>query len=158
MTSFTVNNGVTDPAAKNVSNNDTGTIAAGGTLTDTTDIVWAGGSAAPGVTIDNAGTITATTRAIDTTGNFTTGSFTLDNEVGARLIASGNDAFRIDTNISNGTITVDNAGLLVSGAVDAQGNVIAHASGQALDFAAIASQTRRHQHHQRSRRHHRLER
>ena len=141
MTSFTVNNGVTDPAAKNVSNNDTGTIAAGGTLTDTTDIVWAGGSAAPGVTIDNAGTITATTRAIDTTGNFTTGSFTLDNEVGARLIASGNDAFRINTNISNGTITVDNAGLLVSGAVDAQGNVIAHASGQALDFAAIASQT-----------------
>jgi Ca2+-binding RTX toxin-like protein len=141
MASFTVNNGVTDPTAKTVSNNDTGTIAAGGTLSDTTDITWTGGSAAPGVVIDNFGTITATTRAIDTSGNFTTGSFTLDNEAGARLIASGNDAFRINTNISNGIITVDNSGLLVSGAVDAQGHVIAHASGQALDFAAITSPT-----------------
>ena len=141
MASFTVTTGVTDTAPKTVVNNDTGTVQAGGTLSAATDITWTGGSAAPGVIIDNFGTVTATTRAIDTSGNFTTGSFTLDNEAGARLIASGNDAFRINTNISNGVITVDNAGLLVSGAVDAQGNVIAHASGQALDFGAIASQT-----------------
>jgi hypothetical protein len=141
MASFTVLAGVTDPAGKTVGNNDTGTIAAGGTLSDTTDITWTGGSANPGVVIDNAGTIKATTRGIDTSGSFTTGSFTLDNEAGATLIAQNNDAFRINTNIATGTITVDNAGVLVSGTVNSSGQIVAHASGQALDFAAITSPT-----------------
>ena len=42
MASFTVNTKVTDTTAKTVSNNDTGTIAAGGTLSDTTDITYTG--------------------------------------------------------------------------------------------------------------------
>src|SRR5712675_1452270 len=126
MANFTVNTGVTDAAAKTVGNNDIGTIQ--GTLSDTTDI-----------TINNSGSISATTRGIDTSGSFSTGSFTLNNNAGAKLISQNNDAFRINTNITNGTITVNNSGLLVSGAVDALGHVIAHASGQALDFAAIVS-------------------
>src|SRR5712671_1124372 len=137
MANFTVNTGVTDAAAKTVGNNDIGTIQ--GTLSDTTDITWTGGSASPGVTINNSGSISATTRGIDTSGSFSTGSFTLNNNAGAKLISQNNDAFRINTNITNGTITVNNSGLLVSGAVDALGRVIAHASGQALDFAAIVS-------------------
>ncbi|AMN43158.1 beta strand repeat-containing protein [Rhodoplanes sp. Z2-YC6860] len=140
MASFTVPTNTTDSAAKTVSNDDTGTIQSGGILTGATDITWTGGSASPGVVINNSGSILATTRGIDTSGSFSTGSFTLNNNAGAKLIASGNDAFRINTNITNGTITVDNAGLLVSGAVDANGKVVAHASGQALDFAAITSQ------------------
>ncbi|HSS86120.1 MAG TPA: autotransporter-associated beta strand repeat-containing protein, partial [Reyranella sp.] len=104
-------------------------------------ITWTGGSASPGVVIDNAGTLSAMTRGIDTSGSFSTGSFTLTNEAGATLVSSNNDAFRINTNISSGTITVDNSGIVVSGALDAAGNIIAHASGQALDFAAITSPT-----------------
>ena len=141
MPSFSVGNGVTDVAPKTVSNNDTGTIAAGGTLSAATAIVWAGGSTNPGVVIDNSGNISATTRGIDTSGSFTTGSFALVNHADADLIATNNDAFRINTNIANGTITVDNSGFIVSGALDASGHIIPHASGQALDFAAVASPT-----------------
>ena len=142
MASFTVATGSTVTSSKTVGNNDTGTIQAGGILSDTTDITWTGGSTAPGVVIDNAGTISATTRGIDTSGSFSTGSFTFLNEAGAKLISSGNDAFRINTNISNGTITVDNSGIIVSGALDASNTtIVAHASGQALDFGAIVSST-----------------
>src|SRR5690348_15362397 len=142
MTSFTVASGTTVTASQTVKNNDTGTISTGGTLSDTTEITWTGGTTATDkIVIDNAGTISATTRGIDTSGTFSTGSFTFLNEVGAKLIASGNDGFRINTNISNGTITVDNSGLIVSGALDSSNNIVAHASGQAIDFAAIVSPT-----------------
>jgi Ca2+-binding RTX toxin-like protein len=139
MASFTVNTGVTDTTAKTVSNNDTGTIQSGGTLSAATAITWTGGSTSPGVTINNSGTINATTRAIDTSGSFATGSLTLNNSAGAKLLSLNNDAFRVNTNITSGTITVVNSGLLVSGAVDASNHIVAHASGQALDFAAIVS-------------------
>src|SRR5262249_32296849 len=119
MASFVVNANQTDTTSKTVKDDDTGTIASTGTLSSATDITWTGGSDNPGVVIDNFGKIAATTRGIDTSGTFSAGSFTLNNHAGASLIASGNDAFRINTNISDGTITVDNAGLLVSGAVDA---------------------------------------
>jgi len=142
MASFTVASGVPDTAAKTVGNNDTGTIASGGTLSAATAITWTGGSASPGVVIDNSGLISATTRGIDTSGNFTTGSFTLVNHAGAELISSNNDAFRInDGKLATGTITVDNSGFIVSGALDGSNNIIAHASGQALDFAAIVAPT-----------------
>lgn len=139
MSSFTVASGTTVTSAKTVGGDDIGVIAAGGTLQAATDIVWTGGSTSPGVVIDNAGTISATTRGIDTSGSFSTGSLSLISRAGATLISSGNDAFRINTNISNGTISVDNSGTIVSGAVDASNNIVAHASGQALDFAAITS-------------------
>jgi hypothetical protein len=110
MASFTVATGSTVTTAKTVGNNDIGIVEAGGILSDTTDITWTGGSTSPGVVIDNAGTISATTRGIDTLGSFSTGSFKFVNEAGAKLISSGNDAFRINTNITSGTITVDNSG------------------------------------------------
>ncbi len=60
MSSFTVASGTTVTSAKTVGGDDTGVIAAGGTLQAATDIVWTGGSTRPGVVIDNAGTISAT--------------------------------------------------------------------------------------------------
>ncbi|MET4390893.1 autotransporter-associated beta strand protein [Bradyrhizobium sp. F1.4.3] len=138
MASFSVASGSTVTTAKTVSNTDTGTIAAGGTLSDTTDITWTGGTAGQTVVIDNAGTIAATTRGIDTKGSFTSGNLTFVNEAGASLV-SGDDAFRINTTLSGGTITVDNSGTIVSGTVDASGNIVAGSSGQALDFAAVVS-------------------
>ncbi|MBR0697046.1 calcium-binding protein [Bradyrhizobium lablabi] len=141
MSTFTVASGSTVASGQTVGGNDTGTIEAGGVLSATTDITWTGGSTTPGVVIDNAGTISAATRGIDTSGSFSTGSFRLINEAGAKLVASSNDAFRVNTNVSNGTIAVDNSGYIVSGALDASNNIVAHASGQALDFASITSAT-----------------
>lgn len=140
MTSFTVASGTTVTSAKTVSGTDTGTIQATGTLSDTTDIVWTGGTAGQTVVIDNAGAITATTRGIDTKGSFMSGNLTFTNEAGATLI-SGDDSFRINTALTGGTIDVDNSGSIVSGTVDASGNIVAGSSGQALDFAAIVSAT-----------------
>jgi hypothetical protein len=140
MASFTVASGSTVTSAKTVSGNDTGTIEAGGTLSDTTDITWTGGTAGQTVVIDNAGTITATTRGIDTKGSFTSGNLSFTNEASGKLI-TGDDAFRINTALTGGTITVDNSGSIVSGTVDASGNIVAGSSGQALDFAAIVSAT-----------------
>ena len=127
--------------AQSVGNNDTGSIAAANTLSAATTITWTGGSASPGVIITNDGTISATTRGIDTSGAFTTGSFTLNNDATGTLISSTNDGFRINTNITAGTIAVNNSGKLVSGALNGSGNIVAAASGQALDFAAIVSST-----------------
>jgi hypothetical protein len=128
MASFTVNSGVTDTAPKSVNTNDVGTIEAGGTLSAATAITWTGGSNAPGVVINNSGAINATTRAIDTSGTFSTGSITVNNAAGA-TITSANDAFRINTNVNNDTIALNNAGTVTSTA------------GQALDFAAITAPT-----------------
>ncbi|MFK4511416.1 hypothetical protein LPJ38_05850 [Bradyrhizobium daqingense] len=138
MASFTVAGGSTVTTAKTVGNSDIGFIEAGGTLSSTTDISWTGGLAGETVTLLNAGTITATSRGIDTKGSFTTGNLVLTNTAGARLI-TGDDAFRINTALSGGTITVDNSGMIVSGTVDANGKIVAGTSGQALDFAAIVS-------------------
>ena len=129
MASFTVNTNMTDTTAKTVSNDDTGTIQTGGTLTAATAITWAGGSTAPGVVINNSGAIIGTTRGIDSSGAFAAGgSLTVNNNTGASISASGNDACRINTNINaGGTITLNNAGTMTSN------------GGQTLDFEAVTS-------------------
>jgi len=146
---FTVSTIPPDPnstTAKTVTNNDTGTVQSGAALTVTgTAITWTGGSASPGVTIGNSGTITGTTRAIDTSGAFTTGTISLINRAGASITGTGNDAFRINTNITNGTVSVNNSGTILSN------------GGQTLDFAAITSANREHPDHQQRDGHHPLE-
>lgn len=129
MASFTVNSGATDNTAKTVSNNDIGTIQAGGTLSAATAITWSGGSNAPGVIVDNFGTINGTTRAIDSSGSFPAGgSITVNNHAGATISATGNDAWRINNALNaGGTITLNNAGTMTS------------AGGQTLDFEAVTS-------------------
>src|SRR5690349_10527755 len=111
--SFNVGPGFADNAGKTVSNDDIGTIAATGSLTAATAITWNAGSASPGVIITNSGTVTGTARAIDTSGAFT-GSFTVNNNAGATLTGTGNDAWRINTNITTGTITLNNSGTFIS--------------------------------------------
>jgi Ca2+-binding RTX toxin-like protein len=129
MANFTVGIGVIDTAPKTVSNNDIGTINAGGTLSAATPITWTGGSNAPGVLIDNFGAINGSTRAIDSSGAFAAGgSITVNNHAGATISATGNDAWRVNTNLNaGGTITLNNAGLMTS------------AGGQTLDFEAVTS-------------------
>ncbi|WP_162914595.1 beta strand repeat-containing protein [Desertibaculum subflavum] len=125
---FTVGSGVTDTANKPVTGTDTGTVEAGGTLSVSgTAITWSGPSA--GVTIDNSGTITSGNRGIDTSGANPPRNFTLNNNLGA-LLSGASDGFRINTDIGNGTVIVNNAGTIRS-TVD----------GQALDFDGNGSAT-----------------
>jgi len=108
--------------------NETGTVAPGASQTGRID--WLGDSLAnPGVTIiNNSGIIQAAGRAIDTPRPFSSGSITLNNNAGAALRSTTNDAFQISQDISEGTITVNNNG----GTIAATG-----AQGQALDFDAL---------------------
>jgi uncharacterized protein YhjY with autotransporter beta-barrel domain len=130
--SFTVNNGAT-VGTQTVIGTDTGTIAAGGTVSGTNGITWSvtGGnlSPAPGVTIDNSGTITGTTRGITGTGTGTPRNLTLWNRAGGTITGVGNDAFQIGGDIGSGTVNIFNYGTIFS------------AGGQALDFDAITSTT-----------------
>ena len=81
------------------------------------------------MTIDNSGTIaSATGRGIDTSGSNTVRNLTLNNNAGATLSGS-NDAFRINSDVVNSAVIVNNAGTIVS------------ATGQALDFDAVSSPT-----------------
>jgi subtilase-type serine protease len=128
-TDFVVDSGQTDNAAKTVIDQDTLTVKNGGTLdVDDDAITWSGASPAPGILIDNAGTITATGRGIDTKKSNDVRSITFINERGANFTAD-DDGFRINTDVTSGTITFDNAGTFVS-----------H-TGQAIDFDAIDSNT-----------------
>lgn len=85
--------------------------------------------ASTGIVIDNSGTVSATGRAIDTKGSSTTRTVTLINRAGA-TITSENDAFRLNTDITAGSVSVDNSGTIVS--TD---------GGQAIDFDSISSGT-----------------
>jgi uncharacterized protein with beta-barrel porin domain len=127
--SFDVPAGTADNVAKAVSFDDTGAIAATGSLTAATAITWSGGSATPGVVIINSGTVTGNTRALDSSGALGTGSIVVHNNAGALITATGNDGWRINNTITTGTVTLNNSGTFVS------------AGGQALDWAAITSST-----------------
>ncbi|HEY4030026.1 MAG TPA: calcium-binding protein [Caulobacteraceae bacterium] len=132
MTSFIVTSGTTDTHAKSLGGGDTGVVQANGVLSDGAVIVWTGGTADQDTTIDNAGLITGTKRAIDSSGTFATGGLTIDNHAGATITSSGADAIRMNTEITDGTITVDNAGTI--NAAGSGGN-----NGQAIDFANLTS-------------------
>jgi outer membrane autotransporter protein len=123
----TVAQGVTDHDGKTVTGTDTLTIEKGGTLdVDGTAITWEGASPAPGVTITNSGTIKATSRGIDTDGDDNPRFITVINNKGA-VIETGADSFRVDTDVTDGAIIVENAGLIRA------------LGGQALDFDAVES-------------------
>ncbi|MEN3382879.1 MAG: hypothetical protein V7608_2923, partial [Hyphomicrobiales bacterium] len=84
-------------------------------------------------TVDNAGAISAASgRGIDTIGAPNSNNhFTLINHEGAGLIALG-DAIRINADISNGVVVIDNAGTIRSTGTGGS-------NGQALDFNAITA-------------------
>lgn len=107
------------------------------TGTDTLTVTGAGSIGVPssravtitgsstGVVITNDGTIASGSgRAIDTNSAGTTQTLTINN---TGTISGGDDAIRINTDITSGTVRLTNSGTIVS------------ASGQAIDFDAIAS-------------------
>ncbi len=123
---FSVTTG-TDTGTKTVSGQDAGSVSSGASLSVTgTAVTWTG-STGTGVTIQNSGTISATSRAIDTPNSAVSGNFTLTNNAGA-IISSSNDVFRIQNNLTSGTITINNAGTMTS-----------TNNGQVLDFGSVAA-------------------
>jgi autotransporter-associated beta strand protein len=122
--------GTTDNSQKTVGGTDTVTLEETAVLSvDDTAVRW--NSASTDLRIDNAGTIESVEsggRAINAGGNVTAPrTLTLENR-STGLIQSEGDAFRINTDITGGTVHVINAGKIVS-TVD----------GQAIDFDAVSS-------------------
>lgn len=125
-----IGTGTTSTEQQSLGGTDHLSVASGATLSvDDTAVKW--NSASTGLVIDNHGLIESTAdggRAINAGGSATAPrSITLNNYAGA-TIESQSDAFRINTDVTDGTIVVDNAGT-ISSTVD----------GQALDFDAIDS-------------------
>ncbi|KZD23120.1 autotransporter domain-containing protein [Tardiphaga robiniae] len=134
-TTFTVPAGTTDTATKTLADGETGTVAAGGTLRSTSGTANIG-LTGTSIVVTNSGIIenTSTGRAIDMTGGGTSRVITFLNNIGAILRASQNDALRINTALSAGSIVmIDNAGLIQAGGTGYTG------LGQALDLRAIAA-------------------
>lgn len=135
---FTVSNGTVDTVAKNLNGTQTGTIATGGTLRSTGGPAVTWNNASTGVVLTNSGVIenTGIGRAIDSSGNAATRTsrvFTFLNNVGAIVRTAANDALRIDTPITSGTVVIDNAGLIQAGGTGVIG------LGQAVDLRAITA-------------------
>ncbi|AYD03454.1 autotransporter domain-containing protein [Neorhizobium sp. NCHU2750] len=119
--------GVSETEQQTVSGTDSLVIDKGGSLdVDDDAIVWDGASPAPGVTITNSGSVTATKRGIDTDGDDNPRNITITNNAGAS-IASDDDTIRVDTDVTDGTITIDNAGALSSD------------EGQIIDLGSVES-------------------
>jgi subtilase-type serine protease len=127
---YVVAAGTTDSAQKTVGGTDTITVQATGTLQTSTNPAINWSTASTGLVISNAGTIrttNATGRAINASGSANPRSITLTNAAGA-LIESADDAFRINLDVTAGTILVDNRGIIRT-----------TNGGQAIDFDAITS-------------------
>lgn len=122
-----VNSGDTNTTAQTLKNQDTLTVHGGGTLNvSATAITLSGASAAPGITIDNSGSIKSGKRGVDTSGSSTVRTFTFNNELGA-TVDTYDDGIRINTDVTVGTVTINNAGTIKS------------QTGQALDLDAIST-------------------
>ena len=127
---ITVATGSTQASSKSVGGTDHVVVDAGGIWSvDDTAIKWKDPSTA--LVIDNAGLIESTAeggRAINASGDGTGAHYLVLNNAAGATIQSQSDAFRINTDFSDGQVVVNNAGTIHS-TVD----------GQALDFDAVTS-------------------
>ena len=127
---FDVLSGTTDNTTKTITGSGDAFVRTNGTLsTSGTSVTVNGTSPAPGIVLDNSGIISSTNRGIDMTGANTTRNFTLNNNAGATLSGS-DDGFRINVDVTSGTITVNN-----------DGRIRSTTNGQAIDFNAINTGT-----------------
>ena len=117
-------------SALNLGASDTLTVTPTGSLTTAkVAVTLKGSTSGTGVVIDNSGSlISSGGRAIDSSGSASgERNYSIFNRSGA-IIQGSNDALRIDTNFSSGTVLIDNSGTLRS-----------TGSGQAIDLDAVRS-------------------
>jgi uncharacterized protein with beta-barrel porin domain len=140
-TDFVVTSGTTDNSQKTLNGADTLTVQANGTLAVAADPAVLSNNTSTGIVITNSGTIRATgtgTRAIrflngGSGAGATTRNFTIINNQGG-VITSQNDVVNIQPNVTAGTISISNAGLMSSTGTGAN-------NGQAVDFNNLAAGT-----------------
>lgn len=115
-------------SALNLGASDSLTVTPAGSLTTAkVAVTLKGSTSGTGVVIDNAGSLISTGgRAIDSSGSATgERNYSILNRSGATIQGS-NDALRIDTHFSSGSVLIDNSGTIRS--TD---------SGQAIDLDAV---------------------
>ena len=125
----------TSSGQKSFGGSDQVIVGAGGLLTSSSSPTLNQTTTSTNVVIDNAGTIESTgtgARAIRFNSG-TTMSFTLTNEAGA-TIQSQNDVINVGTNVSSGSIVINNYGTMQATGVNAN-------NGQSVDFGAIIAGT-----------------
>ncbi len=121
-------------AVANTQNYDAINIAAGATLTS-------GISVTESMTVTVGGNLAPTSgRAIDAKNGLADGSSLIVDVLAGGKIIAGDDAIRINKDFGNGTVTIDNAGLIQA------------TGGQAIDLTVVTSDTTQDHHHQRSHR------
>ncbi|MFZ3283076.1 autotransporter outer membrane beta-barrel domain-containing protein [Pseudomonas sp.] len=114
-------------AAQTLGGSDTLTISAPGSITNSGKAVsLKDKTSGAGVVIDNAGKIVSSGgRAIDSSGDLSQArNYTIYNRSGGQILGA-NDALRIDSNFVNGSLLIDNSG------------VIRSTTGQGLDLDAL---------------------
>ena len=137
MAQTTIGNGQTVTTTQTVSGTQTLTIENGGTLrTSGIGINWNGASTAAVVT--NRGIVESTGgRAIDSSGGATAPrSLTIVNAASGLIQSSSNDALRINTNLTSGTLVIDNAGRII-----ANNTSVITGGGQAIDLRGLSAGT-----------------
>jgi len=134
MAQFVVTSGSTITTSQTLSGTQTGTVQTGGTLQTSGAAVTQNGAASD-VVLDNAGTIRSTgARGFDTSGGSSVRTLTLTNRAGALIQSDANDAVRINTNITSGSVVIDNAGTIRAAAPT---NPSSATQGQALDLRTM---------------------
>ncbi|MCZ0737057.1 autotransporter outer membrane beta-barrel domain-containing protein [Phreatobacter sp. AB_2022a] len=137
MAQTTIGNGQTVTTTQTISGTQTLTIENGGTLRPSgAGINWNGASTAAVVT--NRGTVESTGgRAIDSSGGATAPrSLAILNEASGLIQSSANDALRINTNLTAGTLVIDNAGRII-----ANNTSVISGGGQAIDLRGLSAGT-----------------
>ena len=125
---FVVHAGETLTKPQTLNDGNTGTVEAGGVFSVTGSspaVTWTGGT----VVISNAGTLSANGRAIDS-GNsvLADGSnLTIENALGGSITSATSDVVRVNHDLTNGTILIDNFGTMSTQA------------GQGIDLNNIVS-------------------
>ncbi|HKS19054.1 MAG TPA: Ig-like domain-containing protein [Bradyrhizobium sp.] len=110
---FIVHSGQTLTKPQTLGDGNTGTVESGGVFAVTGSspaVTWTGGT----VVISNAGIFSANARAIDSAGSVLAdgSSLTIENALGGTISSATSDVVRVNHDLTNGTILIDNFGTM----------------------------------------------
>jgi len=134
--------------SQTVAGGDTLEVDSTGSVTTSGVSVTFTGAAGLTTTLINSGTIFATgNRALYAKGLANGSNIVVTNNAGGKILdstsASNNDTFKVNTDFSGGSVTINNSGYMIAGTLDSNNNIVLGsgitATGQALDLDDISS-------------------